>query len=89
MEAETRASIARVHTRVDAIEKTTSSIETSAKTISDSVCKMERVMFGDQSADGLITKVSIQGTKLGGVYWLGGVIIIALVGVFVGIIFKK
>lgn len=79
----------RVHTRVDAVEKSTSSIDTSAKIMSDCVSKMEKVMFGDQNASGIVTKVSLLHQKVSGVYWLGSVIIIAFIGALVGLIFKK
>lgn len=90
---EYQGAIERVHNRVDTVEKTTAQIETSAKNIEKCVCKMEKIMFGDQQADGLITKVSTLGQKVGGLYWLGGVIIVAIitsvVGISIGMMFKK
>lgn len=92
-EKDFRLSLERVHGRVDLIEKTTASIDTSAKIMSVSVCKMEKVMFGDQGADGLMTKVSNLGQKVNGAYWLGGVtitaLIVSLVGTMIAFIFKK
>ena len=92
-EKDFRLSLERVHGRVDLIEKTTVSIDTSAKIMSASVCKMEKVMFGDQNADGLMTKVSNLGQKVSGAYWLGGVtitaLIVSLVGTMIAFIFKK
>ena len=69
----------RVHTRVDVVEKTTSSIETSAKNIEKNVFEMHRIMYGSESADGLVTKVSNLHQKMSGLYWLGSVIIIAAI----------
>lgn len=78
----------RVHVRIDSVEKTTASIETSARIIEQSVCKMEKLMYGNENADGIITKVSNLGQKVGGVFWFGGVVIIALISTLVAIIFK-
>jgi len=81
--------IGRVHSRIDTVEKTTASIETSAKSIEKSVCEMHKIMYGNAGADGLVTKVSNLKQKLSGIFWLGGVIIIATIGALVGLIFKK
>jgi hypothetical protein len=92
-EKEFRISITRVHERVDTVEKTTASIETSAKIISDCVCRMEKIIFGDQHSDGLTTKVSNLNQKVRGAYWLGGVtisaLIMSLVGTLIAFVFKK
>ncbi len=85
---ECKISMERVHTRVDGVEKTTAQIEVSAKNIEKNVCDMRNLMYGSEKGDGLITKVSIQGQKLGGLYWFGGVVIIALVGTLIGLIFR-
>src|SRR3990167_9207314 len=76
---EHKEAIERVHNKVDAIEKTTSSIETYAKIISEGVEKIEKVMWGDQNADGLVTKVSNLNQKVSGVYWFSGIVVTALV----------
>jgi len=92
-EKDFRLSLERVHGRVDMVEKTTASIDTSAKIMSNSVCKMEKVMFGDENADGLMTKVSNLNQKVSGAYWLGGItisaLIMSLVGTLVAFVFKK
>lgn len=86
-------SITRIHERIDSVEKTAVHIETSAKNIEICVNKMERVMYGNEDGDGIITKVSNLSQKVSGLLWLGGVIIVALVtsltGVIIGTAFKK
>jgi len=86
---ECRDSMTRIHERVDKIEGATVRIETAAKIMSDCVCKMEKVMFGDSSSDGIITKVSNLKQKVDGVYWFGSVVVIALIGTLVAVLFKK
>ncbi len=88
-EREHKEAFVRVHDRVDKVEKSTASIETSAKIMSDCVCKMEKVMFGDQNADGIITKVSNLKQKVDGVYWVAGVTIAAIIVVLVGVAMKR
>lgn len=82
-------SISRLHGRVDVIEKSAAAIETSAKMIENCVCKMEKIIYGNENADGIITKVSNLNQKVSGVYWLGGVVIIAFIGSMVAMVFKK
>lgn len=79
----------RAHTRIDTVEKITASIETSAKNIEKNVCAMASLMYGSEKGDGIITKVSNLNQKVGGIFWFGSVIIIALVGTLIGMIFKK
>ena len=86
---ECREAMTRVHERVDTIERTSAQIETSAKNIEKCVNDIKSVMYGSEKADGIITKVSNLNQKVGGIYWLGGVIIIAMIGALVGLIFKK
>ncbi len=79
----------RAHSRIDTVEKITASIETSAKNIEKNVCVMAGLMYGSEKGDGLITKVSNLNQKVSGIYWLGGVVIIAFIGTLVGLLFKK
>lgn len=88
-EKEFRESLTRVHIRVDGVEKTTIQIEASAKTIERSVTAMHALIFGNEKADGLVTKVSNLNQKVGGLYWFGSVVIIALVGTLVSLLFRK
>ena len=92
--------IVRIHTRVDLVENTTTAIKISAENIEKCVCRIEKIMYGDQNADGVLTKVSNLGQKvteqdkkIGGVYWFGSIVIIALVtslvGAIIGLVFKK
>lgn len=86
-------SMERIHTRVDKIENTATAVETSAKNIEKCVSDMKSLMYGSEKADGIITRVSNLGQKVGGLFWFGGVIIIGLVGTLISIaiaaIFKK
>lgn len=82
-------SMERIHSRVDTIEKITASIETSAKNIEKAVCDMRNLMYGSERADGIITRVSNLWQKVSGIYWLGGVIIVALIGTLIGLIFNS
>lgn len=86
---ECRDSMTRVHERVDKVETTTASIETSAKNIEKCVYDMKNLMYGSEKANGIITRVSNLNQKVSGIFWLGGVIIIAMIGALVGLIFKK
>ncbi len=81
-------SMERVHIRVDTVEKITASIETSAKNIEKCVYDIHKILYGNGS-DGLVTKVSINEQKINGVFWFGSVIIIALIGTLVGLLFKR
>ena len=86
---ETSDAIVRIHDRVDKVENTTTAIKISAENIEKSVCRIEKIMYGDQNADGVLTKVSNLGQKVGGLFWFGGVVIIALVTSLVAVIFNK
>jgi hypothetical protein len=79
----------RIHSRVDTVEKTTASIETSAKNIEKCVYDMKSLIYGSEKSDGIVTKVSLLNQKVSGIYWLGGVVIIAFIGTLVGLLFKK
>lgn len=82
-------SMERIHSRVDTVERITAAIETSAKNIEKAVCDMRNLMYGSEKADGIITKVSNLWQKVSGIYWLGGVIIVSLIGTLIGLIFNS
>ena len=82
-------SMSRLHGRVDMIEKSAAAIETSAKIMETCVCKMEKLIYGNESADGIITKVSNLNQKVIGAYWFGGVVIVALVSSLAAMFFRK
>lgn len=82
-------SLERLHSRIDKIAETGIQIETSAKSIQVSVDKICNCVYGTNGKDGLITKVSNLWQKVSGIYWLGSVIIVAVIGTLVGLIFKK
>ncbi len=63
-----KSSMERIHARVDTVEKTAASIETSTQTIKKCVCTLTRIMYGSESGDGIITKVSNLIQKVSGVY---------------------
>ena len=79
--------------RVDATEKCAARVEQSASNIEKSVAKMEDIMYGSKDSAGIATKVSNLDQKVGGVYWFGGVIIVAftsaLAVVIIGLVLKK
>ena len=81
--------IIRIHERVDKVENTTSEIKVSAKNIESCVCRMEKIMYGDQNSNGVLTKVSNLGQKVNGVFWLGSVVIMATITCLVALIFKR
>jgi hypothetical protein len=85
-------SFIRIHERVDKIETTTAEIKVSAKNIEGCVCRIEKIMYGDQNSDGVLAKVSNMKQKVEGLFWFGGITITALVtslvGILIAIIFK-
>jgi len=82
-------SMQRIHQRVDEISNCSIEVKTSAKNIEKSVCEMHKIMYGSESSDGIVTKVSNLAQKVAGLFWFGGVVIVALVSALVGIFIKK
>ncbi len=85
---ECNQSMQRIHERIDEISKCSIKTEASATRMEAIMCDIHKVMYGN-SKDGLITKVSNLWQKVSGIYWLGGVIIVAVIGTLVGLIFKR
>lgn len=85
---ECNQSMQRLHERVDEISKCSIEVKTSAKNIESMVKDIHTCLYGD-GRDGLITKVSNLWQKVSGIFWLGGVVLIAAIGALVGLIFKK
>lgn len=79
----------RAHQRIDTVEKTTASIETSAKNIEKNVCAMANLMYGSEKGDGIITKVSNLNQKVGLVFWFAGIIVISFISSWMFILFKR
>ena len=82
-------SMSRVHERVDKISDCSIEIATSAKNIEKAVCEMHKIIYGNEKGEGLITKVSTLWQRVSGIYWLGGVIVVALIGTLIGMMFKN
>jgi hypothetical protein len=85
---EYQISLSRIHDRVDKISQDTAQIVTSARIIETATQRMQETVYGN-GKEGLVTKLSNLSQKVGGIFWFGSVVIIALVGTLVGMLFKK
>lgn len=85
---ECNQSMQRLHTRIDEISRCSIEVKTSAKNMENMVKEIHSCLYGN-GRDGLITKVSNLWQKMSGIFWVGGVVIIAVIGTLVGLIFKK
>ena len=85
---ECNQSMERIHTRVDEISKCSTEVKVSVKNMENIMTDIHKVMYGN-GKDGLVTKVSNLWQKVSGIFWLGGVIVVAVIGTLVGLIFKK